>query len=135
LLPLSLLLPLIPAFALEAHPDGVVLWFKAGTGEELRRCFSYFDLTPFGYGQWGAMLTVVCTCVLAALALVWAVQPRWGLGKGAFWLALVAAAASLSPVLYGTRSLTWINAAVAALLLLEAGLALLLQRSAARGDL
>jgi uncharacterized membrane protein YfhO len=128
LLRLSLLLPLIPAFALESHPAGVVMYFMNANGPDFQSFCSYTDLTPFGYGQWGPILTVICTCALAALSVIFIIRAQQSVLKAIFWLSIAAAVASLSQGMLGLRWLTWVNVVVAALMLLEAGLAFFLRK-------
>lgn len=59
---------LLLALALEAAPYGVVLLFAPGPGERVRRSFSYFSLTPVGYGDFLPLLAGALT-VLAAVCL------------------------------------------------------------------
>jgi hypothetical protein len=134
LLRFGLLLPLIPALALECHPAGVVMYFMNANGPDFKSTFSYFSLTPFGYGQYGPILTALITCVLALLAVLFLFRPRRGLRKAIFFLSIAAVLASLLQLTLGLRWFTWINAAVTALMLCETAVALFLGRSTPQTD-
>ena len=57
---------LVLALVLELLPTGVVLMFADGPGQQIPQSFSYFDLTPVGYGTWFPMLIGAAT-VLALI--------------------------------------------------------------------
>lgn len=59
------LLFLVSAFILELLPYGTVLPFAV----TLRRAFSYFGLTPFGYADFPPFLTALLTMLLPAPCL------------------------------------------------------------------
>lgn len=64
-----IVLPII-AIILEILPYGAICNFANFEGEILRYTFSYFDLTPFGYANFGPLFTAMLSCVLLLLALV-----------------------------------------------------------------
>lgn len=61
------------ALILEALPYGAVLNFavapESGGGTN-RRTFSYFSMMPFGYANFGPLLTALITVLLAVLVLI-----------------------------------------------------------------
>ncbi len=116
-----LLLPPLAALILEILPYGAVCNFADGPGKIIRKTYSYFDLIPFGYANFGPLITAVLTCALLALCI-------WFLltGKGKKWvggLALVACVISLAPLLFGITFYSWVGAGISILLGLEAYLA------------
>lgn len=55
---------------LELLPYGAVLHFGNPEGEPFRETFSYFDLTPYGYANFGPFITAILTCVLLVLSVI-----------------------------------------------------------------
>ena len=61
---------LIVILVLELLPYGAVLHFSNPEGEPLRETFSYFDMTPYGYANFGPFITAILTCVLLVLSII-----------------------------------------------------------------
>ncbi len=121
------LLLALPAFAfvLELLPYGAVLNFANPEGEPFRRTFSYFDLTPFGYANFGPFITAVLTVALMALATVYAIN-----GGKTVYIAMtavsgIATLSSLSPLLYGASFFSAVGAAISGALCAQLVLLLL----------
>lgn len=113
------------AVALECLPWGVVMYFaqQAADGSISRtaRTTSYFSALPFGYGNWGPMLTAVLSCALLAAALT---RLFTGAGRRAVRvLALLAFLLSLTPALLGLDTVSPVGAAISAALAAAAVLA------------
>ncbi|MCD8367619.1 MAG: hypothetical protein LUC48_06295 [Clostridiales bacterium] len=114
------LLP-VAAILLELLPYGAVLNFADqaadGSISTIRKTYSYFSLMPFGYGQFGPLLTAILSCLLVALGVLylWA-----GKGKSALkGLSVVAVLTSLSPLLFGVAYFTVLGGLISTLLLAE----------------
>ena len=121
-----LLLAPIAAVILEALPFGAVLNFarpaEDGTIGRFRQTFSYFSLTPFGYANFGPLLTALLTCMILVMALVWCCTGR---GRRAVAvLSVIAAGTSLLPLLFGISYFSWVGAGITLLLLIESFFAL-----------
>ncbi len=75
-----LLLLSLATIVLMLLPYGAVLEFgfmgESGQVEYARHTYSYFSLTPFGYADFGPLLSAVLTCVLAVLALWFLLRGR-----------------------------------------------------------
>ncbi len=97
-----ILLPLL-AVVLEALPYGAVCNFATPEGESIRKTFSYFDLTPYGYANFGPFLTALATVLLFVLGIVFFVRERVGLFRAIRFTALLATVLSLLPLMYGIR--------------------------------
>ena len=123
---LLLIAPVI-ALILECLPYGVVLRFAAGEygTETIRATYSYFALTPFGYGTFGALPAAALTCVVVLLTLIYVFRPGTGLESTAGVLSVVAAVLSVSPIIFGIDSITAIGVIVTLLLIAEGVLFLL----------
>mgnify|MGYP003377699347 CR=1 FL=1 len=115
----SLLLPVLLALAGEALPYGVVLIFAAGPTERLRQTFSYFDLTPVGYGNIGPFVTGILTFILVVLALLYALRPSKVRKKRLQVLSLAAFVTSLLPLCFGLDFFSFLGGGISCLLLLE----------------
>jgi len=92
------------ALALEASPWGAVCNFavapESGGGVD-RQTFSYFDLTPFGYANFGPFLTALLSCVLLVLTVIGCFALKGGLLKCITGLSAAAAVSSLLPLAFG----------------------------------
>ncbi len=109
------------ALILECLPFGVVLYFMNPYGAPWVSSYSYFSLTPFGYANFGPLLTGVFTCVILLLCLLYLLWPKKGLSTAIVAISGTATATSLMPLMFGLRSFTWVNALVSLLLLLTLG--------------
>ena len=100
-----LILPLA-ALALEAMPFSAVLLFAEpgddGAIEYIRRTTSYFSLTPFGYANFGPLLTALLSCLLLALTVWLCVRPGTGIYKTVLTVNALAVITSLLPLFLGT---------------------------------
>ena len=68
--PILIFAILIVVLVLELLPYGAVLNFANTDGEELRTTYSYFDLTPYGYANFGPFVTAILTCILLVVSFV-----------------------------------------------------------------
>jgi len=110
-----LLLPLA-ALILEVLPNGVVLRFANPEGEPWVRTYSHFDMTPFGYANFGPLIAAVLTCVLLVLALIYFFKPRKGLKTAIMNVSGFATVAAFAPLMFGTDYLTVVGIIVGVLL-------------------
>lgn len=107
--------PLV-ALVLEILPYGAVLNFANPEGEPLRKVYSYFDLTLYGYANFGPFITAILTCVLLVLAVIYLFYARNGLNTAVKSVSGIATAASLMPLMYGFDYITVIGIAITVLL-------------------
>lgn len=94
----------VVAVVLEALPYGAVLNFANPEGEPLRELYSYFDMTPFGYANFGPMLTALGTVAAAVLYLAAALSRRRGLAMAGAVTNVCAVITSLMPLMFGLDS-------------------------------
>ena len=97
---LLLVLPALTLF-LEILPYGAVLNFFNPEGEPWRQTYSYFSMVPFGYANFGPLLTALLTCGAAIVLALYSVSGRKGFlqtGKVILWVATVL---SLTPLVFG----------------------------------
>ena len=110
-----LVLPLT-ALILELLPSGVVLRFANPEGEPWVRTYCHFDLTPFGYANFGPLIAAVLTCMLLLLVVIYLIKPRKGLNTAIMNVSGFAAVAAFAPVMFGLEYLTVIGIVVRLLL-------------------
>ena len=110
-----LVLPLT-ALILELLPNGVVLRFANPEGEPWVRTYCHFDLTPFGYANFGPLIAAVLTCILLLLVVIYLIKPRKGLNTAIMNVSGFAAVAAFAPVMFGLEYLTVIGFVVGLLL-------------------
>lgn len=110
-----LVLPLT-ALILEMLPSGVVLRFANPEGEPWVRTYCHFDLTPFGYANFGPLIAAVLTCMLLLLVVIYLIKPRKGLNTAIMNVSGFAAVAAFGPLMFGTEYLTVISIVVGLLL-------------------
>ena len=113
---LRILLPAVTVF-LELLPFGAVLNFANPDGEAVRRTFSYFDLTPFGYANFAPLITAIFTCIIFILSLISLVKEGQMLTKTVKVISLVAFFVSLAPLSYGISAFSVVGAMISILLL------------------
>ncbi len=106
----------LSALVLELLPNGVVLNFANPEGDPFRSTYSYFDLTPFGYANFGPFITAILTCVLIVLVTVYCIKPMKWLNTAMLNVAGIATAASLMPWMFGVRYITVIGVVITVLL-------------------
>ena len=104
------------ALILELLPNGVVLNFANPEGEPWRRTYSYFNLTPYGYANFGPFITAILTCVLLVLVAIYLFKPRKGLNTAILNVSGFATAASLLPLMFGFDYITVIGVIITFLL-------------------
>lgn len=104
------------ALIFELLPNGVVLNFANPEGEPWRRTYSYFSMMPFGYANFGPLITAILTCVLLVLVVIYLFKPRKGLNTAILNVAGFAIAASLLPLMFGFDYITVIGVIITALL-------------------
>lgn len=111
------------ALILEIIPYGAVCNFANPEGEPLRRTYSYFDLTPFGYANFAPFIVALLTCGLIFMIMLSLISKRAMRGP-IVAVSAMATLLSLAPMLYGISSFSIVGAliSVALALTLAAGL-------------
>ena len=111
-------LPII-AIILEILPYGAICNFATFEGEISRHTYSYFDLTPFGYANFGPLITAVLSCVLLLLALVVIFKQSKVLETIIKVISGIAIVTSLMPLMLGIRFFSVIGALISLVLTLN----------------
>lgn len=115
---LPVILLLLVTILLEMLPYGAVCNFANPEGAPFRETYSYFDLVPFGYANFGPLLTAVMSCVLLLLTVVWCFSGHKKLLYAIKLLFAVCSVISLTPLLYGIRFFSIVGALISALLIM-----------------
>ena len=113
--PIVIFAILIVILVLELLPYGAVLHFGNPEGEPLRETFSYFDLTPYGYANFGPFITAILTCVLLVISIIHLLVDNDKIKTTIKIVSLIALVASLAPLLVDCYSV--IGGAISFLLL------------------
>lgn len=125
------ILPII-AIILELLPYGAVL--RMGGPEENGEfvyyvsTYSYFDLTPFGFANFGPLLTAILTGVLLVLGGIYLYkkEDKWLNRLKGF--SGVAVFTSLMPLMFGIEFFSVVGALISAVLILEFVFAIYLEK-------
>lgn len=115
------LYPILPTVTLilEALPYGAVCNFADGEGKHLRKTFSYFDLTPFGYANFAPLITAILTCVAFILLVIYCFTGNKSISKAAGIVFCICSVISLAPLLYGIEYFSVVGAMITASLIAE----------------
>ena len=95
---------LIVILVLELLPYGAVLHFGNPEGEPLRETFSYFDMTPYGYANFGPFITAILTCVLLVISIINLLVDNDKIKTTIKIVSLIALVASLAPLIVNSYS-------------------------------
>ncbi len=111
---LAILLGLIPQSVVMNFAD-----YDAETGNVniIKKYFSYFDMTPFGYGDIFPLICAVLICIILLLALIYMFTGRYALLNIMSATCIAAAIVSVLPVLL--KSYTLIGLGITLLLVIE----------------
>ncbi len=117
---------------LEILPWGAVLNFAVSPAEgggAIRKSFSYFDLTPFGYANFGPLITALLTCVILVMffALLRGESGGRIIDLNLILLA-VALFASITPLFFGLEYYSIIGFFISLLLATDFCLCLLIRK-------
>ncbi len=115
---LYLILPVI-TLILEILPYGAVLNFGNPEGDPLRKTFSYFDLTPFGYANFSPLITAVLTCIVLATLIIYCINGSLKAAKIVRVLLCVCSVLSLCPLVFGIGFFSVIGALITVSLIAE----------------
>lgn len=98
---IAMLIILIMTIVLEILPYGAICNFANPNGISIRKTYSYFDLTPFGYANFGPFITAILTCLLAVLLVICIVKNSKKLFKTISVISGISVVTSLLPLMYG----------------------------------
>ena len=117
-LKISLLVSVVVSIILEALPYGAVCNF-ATPEKTLRTLFSYFDLTPFGYANFGPFLTACLSCVILLLSVLMFVSDKPVINKAATIISAVTIVTSLMPLMFDVSYFSIIGGILSVLMIIQ----------------
>jgi len=96
------LMLIIIVLILEILPYGAVCNFMGDpeTNTVIRYTYSYFDLTPYGYANFGPLLTAILSCIIALLIIL-SFFLKHNLNKFITIISVISILTSLMPILFG----------------------------------
>ena len=121
---LCLVLPII-TLIFEILPYGAVLNFMLPAVEEgvpagrFRELYSYFDLMPFGYGNFAPFITALMTCVIFLLLVIYVLAGKVQLARAAKGMLLACFIISFGPLILGPQFLSVVGVLISLLLIGE----------------
>ncbi len=108
---------------LELLPYGAVCNFARpatdGTIGHFRELYSYFDLLPFGYANFGPFMTALLTCFMFPFSILHLFKPNRKILSIWKWLCVFSVATSLGPILLGLHFYSVVGGTITLLLILE----------------
>ena len=113
-----LLLPVI-TLVLELLPYGAVCIFASSPTEQVKRTFSYFDLTPFGYANFAPFITAIITCIVFLLLVIYCFTSNEQLARTAKNILCVGIVVSFVPLLFGIAFFSIVGLLISLLLIGE----------------
>lgn len=105
---------------LEILPYGAILVFAPNPENRICKTYSYFNLLPFGYGNFPPFFTAILTCVLISVIVVMLFKKSLKIRKNAFLLSITTAIVSLLPVVLGLEYYSIVGIMITILLTVEA---------------
>ena len=107
---------LLSALVLEILPYGAVLNFANPEGESWRKTYSYFSMIPYGYGDFGPLITALLTCVLLVIIIL-SILLKKDWSKSISIISAIATLTSLAPLMFGFSNFSIVGAMISACIL------------------
>ena len=114
---LLMLIISVVVLVLEILPYGAVCNFANPDGNPIKNTYSYFDLTPFGYANFGPFITAILTCALVVLCIICIMKNSKKLSKTISVISGVSVITTLLPLMYGFAYVSVIGIIISVLLL------------------
>lgn len=107
---------LLSALVLEILPYGAVCNFANPDGDPWRKTYSYFSLTPYGYANFGPLITAILTCVLLVIIIL-SILLKKDWSKSISIISAIATLTSLAPLMFGFSNFSLVGAMISACIL------------------
>ena len=107
---------LLSALVLEILPYGAVCNFANPEGEPFRKTYSYFSMIPYGYGDFGPLITAILTCVLLVIIIL-SILLKKDWSRSISIISAIATLTSLAPLLFGFSNFSLVGAMISACIL------------------
>jgi hypothetical protein len=107
---------LLSALVLEILPYGAVLNFGNPEGDTWRKTYSYFSLIPYGYANFGPLITAILTCIMLVIIVISIlIKKDWN--KSISIISVIATLTSLAPLMFGISNFSIVGAMISACIL------------------
>ena len=104
------------ALVLEILPYGAVLNFGNPEGDTWRKTYSYFSLIPYGYANFGPLITAILTCIMLVIIVISIlIKKDWN--KTISVISVIATLTSLAPLMLGIGYFSIVGAMVSVCIL------------------
>ena len=107
---------LLSALVFEILPYGAVCNFANPEGEPFRKTYSYFSMIPYGYGDFGPLITAILTCILLVI-IVLSILLKKDWSKSISIISAIATLTSLAPLMFGFSNFSIVGAMISACIL------------------
>lgn len=107
---------LISALVLEILPFGAVCNFANPEGEPFRKTYSYFSMIPYGYANFGPLITALLTCVLLVIIIL-SILLKKDWSKSISIISAIATITSLAPLMFGFSNFSIVGAMISTCIL------------------
>lgn len=107
---------LLSALVLEILPYGAVCNFWNPEGEPWRKTYSYFSMIPYGYGDFGPLITAILTCILLVI-IVLSILLKKDWSRSISIISAIATLTSLAPLMFGFSNFSIVGAMISACIL------------------
>ena len=107
---------LLCTLVLEILPYGAVCNFANPEGQPHRVTYSYFSMIPYGYGDFGPLITAILTCVLLVIIIL-SILLKKDWGKSISIISAIATLTSLAPLMFGFSNFSLVGAMISACIL------------------
>ena len=107
---------LLSALVLEILPYGAVCNFANPEGPPHRVTYSYFSMIPYGYGDFGPLITAILTCIMLIIIVISIlIKKDWN--KSIRVISVIATLTSLAPLMFGISNFSIVGAMISACIL------------------
>ena len=107
---------LLSALILETLPYGAVCNFANPDGEPWRKTYSYFSMIPYGYGDFGPLITAILTCILLVIIIL-SILLKKDWSRSISIISAIATLTSLAPLMFGFSNFSLVGAMISACIL------------------
>ena len=107
---------LLSALILEILPYGAVCNFANPEGEPWRKTYSYFSMIPYGYGDFGPLITAILTCILLVIIIL-SILLKKDWSRSISIISAIATLTSLAPLMFGFSNFSLVGAMISACIL------------------
>ena len=107
---------LLSALVLEILPYGAVCNFGNPEGEPWRVTYSYFSMIPYGYGDFGPLITAILSCVMLVI-IVLSILLKKDWSRSISIISVIATIASLAPLMFGFSNFSIVGAMISTCIL------------------